>query len=157
MTALTLMVMPTWYLLALVVPVVFAHRKSKPAGVSQDFTQFSAFGAWLTHRMTLPAIIILFGLNSVWPDVFGSFSQCRRAETKVKIFLELSMAWLLMYCWGALRHYLRAQSQGHHTIDCLDVRCRRMKSRVTVRKQGHPMASIRRSLELFQRQRLKLI
>ena len=101
------------------------------------------------------AIIILFGLNCMWPDVFGPFSQCRRAETRVKIFLELSMAWLLMYCWGALRHYLREQSQGHHTIDCLDVRCRRMKGRLTVRKQGHPAASIRRSLELFQRQRLK--
>ena len=54
----------------------------------------------------------------------------------------------------SLRHYLRAKSQGHHTIDRLEERGveRGSAQRPSLREDVNGLSSIRRTLELFQRQ-----
>ena len=53
----------------------------------------------------------------------------------------------------SLRHYLRAQSQGHHTIDCLEEWVMERGSARQSSLKGREMSSwIRWTLELFQRQ-----
>ena len=53
----------------------------------------------------------------------------------------------------SLRHYLRAQSQGHHTINCLEERGieRGSAQHFPSKDKSRPL-SIRQTLELFQRQ-----
>ena len=55
----------------------------------------------------------------------------------------------------SLRHYLRAQSQGHHTIDCLQERGvdRRSTRRSSLKGRDWGPSSVRWTLELFQRRR----
>ena len=68
-------------------------------------------------------------------------------------------SWLcpvLFYCsevLRSLRYYLRAQSQGHHTIDHLEERGVERGSAIwSFLKDKRGPSSIRRTLELFQRQ-----
>ena len=55
----------------------------------------------------------------------------------------------------SLRHYMRAQSQGHHTIDLLEERGVAKEEALDdfPGKDERVPSSIRRTLELFQRQR----
>ena len=53
----------------------------------------------------------------------------------------------------SLRHYLQAQSQGRHTIDRLKMRGVERGSARRSSLKGRESAIVKRTLELFQRQR----